>query len=83
MELEARARRREPAVFSEVVALRALDFLRKIEQRCREGGTAEQLAVCLNIQVALLARLYGLLWRDIGILRSASLDRFARCSAHG
>ena len=60
LELEARARRREPAVFPEVVALRALDFLREIEQRYREGGTPEQLAVCLSIQVALLGGSLGL-----------------------
>jgi hypothetical protein len=45
----------EPA-FSEVAALRAIDFLREVEELCRESARTEELAICLTIQGVLLAR---------------------------
>jgi hypothetical protein len=49
-------RQLQPGVFPEVVALRALDFLREIEVRDREEGAPEELAMGLTVQAVLLER---------------------------
>lgn len=56
IERESRASRGISEDLPEVMALRALDFLREIEEHCRERGTREQLAVCLTVQAVLLGR---------------------------
>jgi hypothetical protein len=50
MELASQIRRGEPPEFPEVVALRALDFVREMEELARETGEAEQLVLSLALQ---------------------------------
>jgi len=59
MDLESQSRPEAPPAFSEVTALRALDFLHEIEQRCRDSGKTEELAVCLTVEAVLLGRALG------------------------
>ena len=76
MELESQSRPEAPPAFSEVTALRALDFLREIERRCRDSANTEERAVCLTVQAMLLGRALGpsrgggaALRRDLGARR--------------